>query len=244
MLEAMVENTNRKTFWLIIVIIGISGASSHCAMVDTLPPIDNMTCKPFAHRSITAASVRQCTLTCIQSNHCEAMIYDKTSGICMLMNDPCFSLETNDNHVYRSFRQECIKWVPPEDDYLFYHNVARHYFEGGYILGKVGNRGNFRGINPSDTTIIGEEIYERLVVNPSCNATSVTYDASSGQPIPKGAVIGGTLNATNTPLYVAHLYHDGGLVDGYYNPLNNKAWAATNTIKSDTVFEFMVVNWL
>ena len=85
----------------------------------------------------------------------------------------------------------------------------------------------------SGADIIGGDC-ELLVVKPSCSVTWTAHDSTTGQPIPKGALIGGKLTATSTPLYVARMVYDGTLLGGYHNPLNGP--------KSNTVFELMVVN--
>ena len=234
---------------LIILMIGISRVMSACSRVDTRPAIDGMACQPFESRNITTVKLEFCSLACIKSQRCEATIYDKTSGVCMLMNDPCFSLKPKFDHVYRSFMHDCTNWVPKDGSYPAYwfsetkggrSSVSRKDDEGNIILGKKTNR--FYAISPIDKKVIIGGNYELLLVERQCSVKWVTHDTTSGHPLPKEALIGGILTATNTPLYVARLTVSNRKICGYFNPLNGKAWSDYYGAKSSTLFEIMIVN--
>ena len=234
---------------LIILMNGISGVTSSCSRVDTRPAIDGMICQPFESRIITTVRLEFCSLACIKSQRCEATIYDKTSGVCMLMNDPCFSLKPKFDHVYRSFMHECINWVPKDGSYPAYwfsetkaerSYVSRKAHEGNIILGKKTNR--FYAISPIDNKVVVGGDYELLFVERQCSVKWVTHDTTSGHPLPKGALIGVILTATNTPLYVARLTVSNRKIGGYFNPLNGKAWSDYYGANSNTLFEIMIVN--
>ena len=234
---------------LMLLMIGISAVTPICMDVDTIPPVEDMACQPFESRNITAIKPEFCSLACVQSQRCEATIYDKKSEVCMLMKNPCFSLEHRFNHVYRSFMPECIKWVPMSGGYPVYWfletNTQRSYVsrtarEGNIITGKKTDQ--FYVVSPNDNSVVIGGDYELVVVQPHCSVTWVSHDTTSSQPIPRGALIGGILTDTNTPLYVARLLTSGVVCGGYYNPLNGKAWAEFMGMNSNTVFEIMVVN--
>ena len=235
---------------LTILLIRISKVMSICRSTDTMPPFDGMACQPFASRNITAIKPEFCSLACVQNQHCEATIYDKTSGVCMLMNDPCFSLEPYPNHVYRSFKYECTKWVAPDGSYpayWFIEKTSQSYVSrlargGNIIIGKKTN--NFYSIDPIDKSVVIDKnnSYELLVVDPSCSVAWVQHDSTSGQPLPRGALIGGKLADSNTPLYVARQNLTDRVLGGYYNPLNGKVWGEYYGANNDTLFEVMVVN--
>ena len=229
--------------------IGISRVMSACSKVYTRPAIDGMACQPFESRNITAVKLEFCSLACVQSQSCEATIYEKTVGVCILMNKPCFSLKPQFNHVYRSFVRECTKWVPKDGTYQAYWfievNIERSYVsrkahEGNIIIGK--KTGRFYAIDPFDKQVVISGDYELLLMEPQCSVKWVTHDTTSGQPLPKGALIGGILTATNTPLYVARLSVSNMKIGGYFNPLNGKAWADYYGAKNNTLFEILVVN--
>ena len=245
----MVRSSRWETLQFVIVVAGISGATCQCTSTGILAPIDDMACQPFEYRNITTNKAEFCTLACVQNNYCGATIYEKTSRACMLMNEPCISLAPYFDHVYRSFIPGCTKWVPHHEKHLAYwyieentlrSYVSRRIHESNIIIGKTTTM--FFATDPtSGADIIGGDC-ELLVVEPSCSVTWEAHDTTNGQPIPKGALIGGKLTATNTPLYVARMVYDGTLLGGYYNPLNGKVWMSFAGPKSNTVFELMVVN--
>ena len=223
--------------------------TSTCVSTDTIPPIEGVACQPFEARNITASKPEFCSLACVQDQRCEATIYDIIQGFCLLMNNPCFSLEPRSNHVYRSFKHECTKWVPSDGSYpaywFFEFNPQRSYVsrkahQGNIIIGKKTNR--FYAVNPIDNHMVDGGSYELLMVEPNCNVTWVSHDSTSGQPLPRGALIGGVLADTNTPLYVARISYEGGLLAGFYNPLNGMAWSIYSGAKNSTLLEIMIVN--
>ena len=224
---------------------------STCRSTDTMPPINGKACQPFASRNITTIKPEFCSLACVHNQHCEATIYDKTSGGCMLMNDPCFSLEPFPNHIYRSFKYECTKWVTPDESYPAYwfnektssrSYVSRQSRGGNIIIGKKTT--DFYSIDPIDKSVVRNRnnMYELLVVDPSCSVAWVQHDSTSGHPLPRGALIGGILTDTNTPLYVARQNLADRVLGGYYNPLNGKAWGEYHGANNNTLFEVMVVD--
>ena len=114
-----------------------------------------MACQLFEFRNVAVSNIEFCYLACVQQKYCEATIYDKTSAVWMLMNDPCFSLKSRFNHVYRSFRYECTKWMPHAEShraswYIEEHHsrsyMSRKSHEGDVIIGKKAT--NFFATDP------------------------------------------------------------------------------------------------
>ena len=149
----------------------------------------------------------------------------------MLKDDPYFSLEPFPNHVYRSFKYECTKWVAPDESYPAYwftEKSSRSYVSqqahgGNIIIDKKTD--NFYSIDPSNKSVIIDKnkMFDLLVVDPSCSVNWVQHYSTSGQPLPRGALIGGKLTDTNTPLYVVRQNLVHRVFCGNYNPLNGKA---------------------
>ena len=249
-------------FWLSIMTDETCGLAV-CKSLDTVCPIYDMACQPFNHRNISTASRYHCTLVCIHNDNCDAIIYDTTRHACMLMVDACFSLKSYPDHVYQILTYECTKWVPKTgyyDVYWFLTNGRGN----GFLTNGRGNNAVTRGVRDEDT-VVGKAIvnglglasvhyaissngtemiegdFERLVVDPSCAVTWVSHDASLGQPLPLGSLIGGIITATNTPLYVARLFVSNHFITGYFNPINNLAWGQYYGAKSSHQFEVMVV---
>ena len=126
----------------------------------------------------------------------------------------------------------CVQWVTTHDwsyprmvkyttDGSRLHAVVR-FTAAGELLpakwppGDTGN-GNIKARTVQDNSIISKNAFDVLVVNEACSLLWVDYDASSGNSMPPGAVVGGHL-ADKTPLHVAVIfvgehYH----VIGYYN---------------------------
>ena len=243
----------KSAFWdkyeHIFLTIWISGVTSTCMNVDTLPQTEGMACQPFESINITVIGLEFCSLACIQNQRCEAIIYDKTSGVCMLMNEPCFLLKPRFNHIYRTFKYDCTKWVPPNGSYGAYwyiqsrtkrSYVSRKAHQGNILVGKKTHA--LFSIDPVNNDMVTSSDYELLLVEPRCIVSWVQYDIMSGKPLPKEALIGGILTSTNTPLYVARLDVYSKKIGGYYNPRSGKAWAHYSGVRSNTLFEVMVVN--
>ena len=238
-----------ETLQFLIVVIRISRGTCQCTSVDTEAPIDGMACQPFEYQNIMADKPEFCSLACIQIDRCEATIYDRTLGMCMLMNDPCFSPKPYFNHLYQSYKHKCTKWVPDTENHIAYSYieagtqrsyVSRKAHDGNMVVGK--KTSYFFAVNPIDSTGISLGSHELLVVESSCSVAWVAYDSSSNQPLPRGALIGGILTATNTPLYVTRMIAFGARIGGYYNPLNGKAWGSHSGARNSTIFEVMIVN--
>ena len=246
----MAELSVFDKYRLIFLVTEISGVMSTCLTVDIQPPVNGMACQPFKYSNITTIKLEFCSLACVSNQRCGAIIYDKTTGVCMLMHDPCFSLKPQFNHMYRSFKYACTKWVAKDgisSAYWYFETdtqqsyVSRKVHRGNVLIGKKTH--HFYVIDPMDSSVVTSRIYECLMVEPHCSVTWVSYDPTRSQPLPKGALIGGILTDTNTPLYVARQNVSNIWVGGYYNPLNGKAWAEyLGATYSNTQIEVMVVN--
>ena len=126
LVKAMTGVSRQKILQITAALINISRVMTECTSVNTLPPIYGMACQPFECRNIRATNFELCTLAFVQKRHCEATIYDKASGVCMLMNDPCFSLKSQFDHVYRSVRYECAKWIPHDESRRAYWYIEEN----------------------------------------------------------------------------------------------------------------------
>ena len=234
--------------WLLIG-IGITPASTTCQSAVTLPPAYDKACKPFGHRSIATTTQYHCSLSCIHDSICYATIYDATRHNCMFLEGRCVLLQPSPGLVYQTFKHECITWVPNTGDYDVYwfydgdsmrkNFIARAAHDGDLIVGKE-IEGTFHGVSRDGDYVTKGSDFERLVVYPSCHVTWVDHDASTGQPLPTGVLIGGILTSTNTPLYVARLMSGSKSFSGYFNPLNDLAWGEMIGVKSMQNFEVLV----
>ena len=221
-----------------------------CKFSNIQRPVDGHACEPPDYTNISTSERHYCSMACVHNEKCKATIFDQRHLVCMILPQPCILLKLYVDHVYQAFEYPCTKWVNAYnavDAYWIYEAlgvqayVARAFVGNDFMLGKFTRK--FHAITPSGIKIKGGSNQEKIVVDASsCNVTWVSYDATTGQPMPTGALIGGYLAATNTPLYVsrqAPTRCDWAL--GYYNPLNQKAWGECYGVQSSYTFEVMVV---
>ena len=234
-------------------------SSTYCKMGNIQSRVDGQACDPPEYTNISASEWRHCSLACAHIKECRATIFDHRRSFCMIMPQPCVLLKPYSDHVYQSFEYPCTKWVPAAKDnveavWIYERNnnkayVARVFDNNDLLLGKLTD--NFYGIDPSGSKTQGGSSQEKVVVDPSCSVTWVSYDATTGQPMPAGAFVGGFLRATNTPLYVSRQEApDCDWALGYYNPINQKAWGECYGVQDSSKLEVMVarprhdITWL
>ena len=224
-------------------------ASTNCKMSNIQSRIDDQACEPLEYTNISTSERGHCSLACAHIEECRATIFDRRHSICMIMPQPCVLLKPRSDHVYQSFAYPCTKWVPASDKveaFWIYENygitkayVARAFVNNDLLLGKLTD--NFHSINPGGSYTRGGISQEKMVVDSSCSVAWFSYDATSGQPMPADAMIGGLLTATNTPLYVSRQQKSGcDWALGYYNPINRKAWGECYGVQGSSTFEVMV----
>ena len=207
---------------------------------------EGQACEHQEYKEISVPERRHCTLACTYRKECKAIVYDSRRSMCMLLLEPCMLLRPRSDHVYQTFQRPCTKWVSSNDSHGYWIDelglrsyIGRRFVNHDLVVGKVTDK--FHAIRPNDTTYIGGENYGKLVVDASCRVAWVSYDATSGQSMPTGAMVGGFLAATNIPLYVSRLPLDNINLVGYFNPLNHRAWADYYGPKNGTRFDIMVI---
>ena len=228
------------------------GETAECKSYDVQLKLEGRNCHA-AQSAIGTISVierHHCTLACFRSKDCRATVYDSRHSVCTLFPQPCMLLRPRPNHVYRSFVQPCFKWISTcskcNSNYwmIEFDNVktyiARMYHNEDLLVGKLTNK--FYAITLNGQTNTSLHGYEELVVDPSCNATWIWFNANSEQLLPECALIGGFAAVTQTPLYVSRLDISGRHVVGYYNPLNSLAWGHWEKAVSRTTFEVLVIH--
>ena len=234
----------------LLLSVSAKGIRADCESQSIESPIDGHACLTHEYSNISVTDSHHCTLACIQKEECKATVYDVGHSVCMLLPQLCMLLRPRADFVYQAFHYPCTKWVPQSDDtpgYWIYEvrimsYIARSFIDDDLVVGKMTNV--FNTVHPSETYAVTATHYEKLVVDPTCQVTWVSYDATTGQPLPGGALIGGFLSATNTPLYVSRLTTSGIYVVGYYDPLNRQALGELGGVIRDTIFDLMVVKLL
>ena len=232
-------------FWLLLKCT--ESRTTSCEFHDIQSPIHDQACVTQRYRNISVTERHHCTLACIQSNECAATVHDSRHSVCMLMSEPCMSMRLRAGYVYQAFQCLCTKWVPGSDVVSGYwikegsskSYIARRFIDDDLVLGKVTDK--FYAIRPTDTTVVMGGNYEILVIDAICNIIWVPYDATSGQSIPTGTLVGGFMAVTNAPLFVSKLTISAINVIGYYNPFHHKARGQFHDTRSGTRFDIMVV---
>ena len=225
-----------------------NASTAPCKISHIQSPVTDRACEPPEYTNISTSELRHCSLACVHHRKCKAIIFDGRHSVCMILPQQCLLLDPRVNHVYQSFEYSCTKWVNVNDavdTYWVYETlgnkayVARAFMDNDLIIGKLTR--DFHAITPSGTKRRGGSDLEKIVVDALCNVTWVPCDAIIGQAMPAGAVIGGFLAVTNTPLYVSRLATlNCRWALGYYNPLNQKAWGECYGVQSSYIFEVMV----
>ena len=237
-------------YW--VLLSPTEGLTAGCRFHDIQSRSYGQACETREYINISVAERRHCTLSCIHSTKCEATVFDIRQSVCMLLEEPCILLKPRIEHVYQSFKFQCSKWVPSSDDipglWLYEKprnkaNVVRKMVKDDLVLGKVSDQ--FHAVLPNGTSCVHGGNYEKLVVDASCRVNWVSYDATSGQPLPKGALIGGFLAVTNTPLYVSKFRDEENgqpiHILSYYNPLNHMAWGEYYAVKNNSTFDILTI---
>ena len=193
------------------ITLGNADASElQCKFSNIQSPVDGTECEPSEYTNISTSERHHFCLACVNSATCKATIFNQRYVVCMILLHPCISLKPYVDHVYQAFEYPCTKWINASNAVNAYSNyealgvqayVARAFVGNGFMLGKFTHM--FHAITPSGTKIKGGSNQEKIVIDASCNVTWVSYDATTEQPMPIGALIGGFLAATNTPLFVS-----------------------------------------
>ena len=242
-----------RGIWVVLWLLlsNSKGMTTACKFHSIQPPIDGQACETQDYINISVTERHHCTLACMRSNECKATVYDNLRSVCTLLPLTCFLLKPRAEHVYQAFQYACDKWVPESYDgglWVYENPRSMAYFarvtvNDDLVLGKVSDR--FHGVLPSGTELEHGGSYEKLVVDVACSVTWVSYDATTKQPIPTGAIIGGFLAATNTPLYLTRLHgmknNEPALLPSYYNPRNHMAWTEFYGIYNRSTFDLLVV---
>ena len=225
-----------------------------CIKVQQDQMMNGWACEPFGHYEVTIYHIpyKHCSLTCFQSQKCQAFLYDRLAQACMILDGVCVWPRPNVGHIYGISKPQCFKWEPHDTDHQFYWFMesgslkcyaGRQRHQGNMLVGKATTM--FFTIDPSSSLVIRGGSYEKLVVETSCQVIWVPHDANSDQPLPSDALIGGVLSDTNTPLYVVRQQASGKLFTSYYNPLINLAWGELwSSVRSTAVFEVMTIKRL
>ena len=183
--------------------------------------------------NFTNVAEHECVLRCMFDKSCTAVNYDVQDRVCMCVEVPCPVLEIQQYIHYQILAPPpldgCVHWVATNDrNYprmVKYNSSPNGYNligivrlrRAGKLLPAVWSQRNEKAVTVQNNTKFMSKAIEVLVAKESCSLRWVNYDASSGNALPPGAILGGHL-ADGTPLYVAiPCLTSTGDVAGYYN---------------------------
>ena len=207
--------------------------------------------------TFTDVAGHECVLRCMLHKSCTAVNYYAEEKICVRFEVPCPILEMHQHVHYQilapTHLEGCINWVNTHDwDYprmvkynhtvngLKPHGVAR-LMMAGEILPAKRPRTNQVAITVQGNARVSKDIFEFWVVNETCSLLWMDYDASSGNCLPAGAVVGGRL-ADETPLYVAAVNVSASQhVIGYYNHVTRVATCVYAQVTKSQIMKILTV---
>ena len=181
----------------------------------------------------TGVAEHECVLLCMLDKSCAAVNYDVQDRVCMQMEVPCTVLETHQNTHYQILAPPpmdgCTQWTV-SSDWNYPRMVKYNRKHNGYKLDGVARlnmagevlparwpEGYLKAFTIQNNIRFGDTAFEVLLVKESCSLSWVYYNASSGNAMPPGAIMGGHL-ADGTQLYVAIAYMtDTVNLLGFYN---------------------------
>ena len=218
----------------VLFICGSTSTVLSCQMISARGWLVNAACTGVTGINITGVTEYECTLYCMQHSTCMAVNYDIQSNVCVGMEKPCPVVQPLSHVYYRilaaSGSHWCAHWMANMDwnnpriikvngELETYYPVGVTRFQtgdGDIVPAKWPNNNYYSFSVKLGTDLVVSE-FEMLVVDDSCSMRWVYYDASTGDPLPTGAIQGGYL-ADRTPLYVAVIHaRENRRVPGYYN---------------------------
>ena len=183
--------------------------------------------------NVTGVAEHECVLRCMLDKSCAAVNYDAKEKVCMWIEVPCPVLESHQYTHYQILAPQpvdgCIQWIATSNRNYprivkyksnpngYYRHAVIRLKRAGEVLPGKWSLSQQHASAVQNNMAFSDRQFEVLVVKESCSVRWVYYDASSGNPMTPGAIVGGHL-IDGTPLYVAiacltENYH----VAGYYN---------------------------
>ena len=186
---------------------------------------------------LTSIPPHICTLECLRRQNCLFTNYNTDKSYCLLIDDKCMQWEVDNEFELRYLglpRQKCVSWVPVS---VFKPTLVVSYAGSTYagrwrdalntVPGKYVPSHGVIYVAMGDATHTYSDGIEVLQKHPECQVVWLAYTA--GEPIPDGAVVGGSLS-TEAGTNLLYVIRAQGAVDdqfGYYNPDTNLGYVPT-----------------
>ena len=235
-MKTMAIPVNKVTLLIACVLFELPNPVSSCKSVALRDRLIGFGCAEDNQKTFTDVAEHECILHCVGDKSCTAVNYDAKDKMCTRLEYPCPVLGIYEHLTYQILAPApidgCAQWVVT-NDWNYPRIVKKNEVPGAYspvvVARIVANEEilpakwplyNTNAYTIQESSALVHGVFEVFVVNKACSLLWLSYDASSGDPLPPGAIPGGRL-ADGTPLYVAavHVTGHGKYVLGYYNHL-------------------------
>ena len=192
------------------------------------PPILGKRCITETEEYLRKTDISQsvCTWYCLRNDTCDVINYKITTGVCLLGRGPCILAGDEDHSIASvlSMNRPCLTWVPFSRSEMASAVRIRNEMtiDGSLsVIRVIANGDRVPGAYslPDDKEKLvhnGNDVYcpphstmecQALVSRPECSVAWMDYKSGAGNPLPSGAVPGGTLDGKT--LYIAAYFAVG-----------------------------------
>ena len=182
---------------------------------------------PYPGKILHNTATSQCKLICMHSVNCKAFNRNSTADTCTLLTTACPLAIHDPMMEYVVFRQrpavECYEWMPraaldPADYRVIdvtgiVNYVARFQVNGNDVVGFSGPGICYSCLESLRYDSPPQPPCQLLRISPACTSLWVPYTA--GDPLPKGAIIGGQ-TVDGDQVWIIRFSQQGVVISGYY----------------------------
>ena len=205
--------------------------------------------EPLSHDNLTVNDFQACVRKCIHSAQCLAVNYPVRGGFCILLHELCTVASVDPNFIFMLFQNHtlnyCENWIDHYNGIVIPQRVimgwnralVRGQQDGINFIGhKVYGR-TLANINIANTAQ-SMDIFQYLMVSPSCSAAWIPY--SAGDQLPRGAVVADP--HPDGPLYIMQIWRENEnlYTYGYYNLSEGLTHFVHYGVQSTATMEILV----
>ena len=226
-----------------------------CETEYTKESMHGLQCTTNGNISVWQNDRSNCVHRCMMTGTCYFIHHNLATDQCEMGLDRCEYLQPAAGVMVNGFgppRHVCVNWVSSKGSGKLPIKIKGREFyaarirSGGVVLiGTFYTRGQRRFYANREGLQIGpvletDQDIEILTVDATCPLPWMSY--TSGEPLPSGAVTGGSL-ADGSETYVVKVNHNNNefVVFGYYNPNSALAYYEGYGVHTTTSMEIMVM---
>ena len=216
-----------------------------------------------------ARSRIECISSCVRHTYCMAVNYNPSCGVCELLPEAEICMPVNSSHEFsyihlttcgghspwrtEGANSDYWQWIPSNNpasinDSLvpmvsdFTRFVARVLHNGAYIPGWWKDDGGMTRATLPTEAVQGCPTSKTTFLSFAPTRSYSWVPFTAGDPVPEGAVVGGTL-PHSIPLYVMKVTAHGFTISGYYRADMKKNFVTGMDFISTTTMDLLVLNW-